>query len=137
MNKLISFIELKLNIKCKDSINILKKFIDTRILEFEEDEDHYHDIFEFGKRFKNQLLIQIYIKHIKSESSITNENVFRKYEISAMENDFTTQNQCIEYISSHLYCLNDTDIIENTVEFGYDFCEKNFDIKIMKNRKRG
>ena len=131
-NKLISYIEINLNIKCSDSINILKKFIDSGILEFEEDENHYHDIFEFGKVFMNQLLIQMYIKHVKSESSITNENVFRKYEISFIENDFTTQDRCIEYISSHLYCLNESDIIENTVEFGYDFFEKVLTSKSLK-----
>ncbi|EAY07478.1 hypothetical protein TVAG_499660 [Trichomonas vaginalis G3] len=131
-NKLISYIEINLNIKCSDSINILKKFIDSGILEFEEDENHYHDIFEFGKVFMNQLLIQMYIKHVKSESSITNENVFRKYEISFIENDFTTQDRCIEYISSHLYCLNESDIIENTVEFGNDFFEKVLTSKSIK-----
>ena len=132
LNKQISSIELNLNIKCGDSINILKKFIDTGILEFQEDEDHYHDIFEFGKYFRNQFLIQLYIKHIKSDSSITNENVFPKYEISIFENDLTTQNQCLEYIPSHLYCLNDADIIQYTVQFGYDFFEKILTSKSLK-----
>ncbi|EAX95058.1 hypothetical protein TVAG_428610 [Trichomonas vaginalis G3] len=135
LNKQISSVETDLYIKCKDSINILKKFIDTGILEFQEDEDHYHDIFEFGKYFRNQFLIQLYIKHIKSDSSITNENVFPKYEISIFENDLTTQNQCLEYISSHLYCLNDAHIIEYTVQFGYDFFEKILTSKSLKIEK--
>ena len=41
-----------------------------------------------------------------------------------LENDCTTMNECIEYISSHLYSFNDYDIISNFSNNGFEFCEK-------------
>ncbi|EAY09951.1 hypothetical protein TVAG_482250 [Trichomonas vaginalis G3] len=121
-----------LNLKCEDSIDILSKFLETGKLEFQEDKEHYHDIFEIGKHFGNQLFIQVYSEHIKLDKSITKENVFQKYEISVLENDITTENECIDFISSHLYCLDDNDIIENFTKNGYEFCEKILKSKELK-----
>ncbi|EAY15461.1 hypothetical protein TVAG_252740 [Trichomonas vaginalis G3] len=124
INKCISSFEINLDLKCKDSIDILSEFLETGKLDFEEDESHYHDIFEIGKHFGNQLFIQLYSEHVKLDKSITKENVFQKYEISVFENDIITENECIGFISSHLYCLDDNDIIEHFAKNGYEFCEK-------------
>ncbi|EAY03859.1 hypothetical protein TVAG_063720 [Trichomonas vaginalis G3] len=124
INKSISSYEANLYLKCEDSIDILSEFLETGKLEFEEDESHYHDLFEIGKHFGNQLFIKIYTKHVKLDKSITKENVFQKYEISVFENDIITENECIRFISSHLYCLYDKDIIEHFAKNGYEFCEK-------------
>ncbi|EAY04391.1 hypothetical protein TVAG_416890 [Trichomonas vaginalis G3] len=124
IDKSITSLNTHLDIICKDSIDIVLNFIETGKLEFEADEPHYHDIFEIGKYFGNQILIQIYSDHVKSDRSLTNENVFQKYEISALENDFSMMNECIEYISSHLYSLNDDCIISNFCKNGFEFCEK-------------
>ncbi|EAX84797.1 hypothetical protein TVAG_024020 [Trichomonas vaginalis G3] len=124
INKLMSSYQTNLDLKCEDSIDILSEFLETGKLEFEEDESHYHDLFEIGKHFGNQLFIKIYTKHVKLDKSITKENVFQKYEISVFENDIITENECIRFISSHLYCLYDKDIIEHFAKNGYEFCEK-------------
>ncbi|EAY07348.1 hypothetical protein TVAG_139780 [Trichomonas vaginalis G3] len=124
INKSISSYQINLDLKCKDSIDILSEFLETGKLDFEEDESHYHDIFEIGKHFGNQLFIQLYTEHVKLDKSITKENVFQKYEISVFENDIITENECIRFISSHLYCLDDKDIIEHFAKNGYEFCEK-------------
>ncbi|EAY07244.1 hypothetical protein TVAG_240450 [Trichomonas vaginalis G3] len=125
-------LKTNLNIICKDSIDILSNFIETGKLEFEADEPHYHDIFEIGKYFGNQILIKIYVKYVKSDKSLSIENVFKKYEVSAYENDSTTMNECIEYISSHFYSFNDDDIITNFVKNGFEFCEKILKSKELK-----
>ncbi|EAY21934.1 hypothetical protein TVAG_249940 [Trichomonas vaginalis G3] len=124
LNKSMSSYQTNLDLKCEDSIDILSEFLETGKLDFEEDESHYHDIFEIGKHFGNQLFIKIYTKHVKLDKSITKENVFQKYEISVFENDIITENECIRFISSHLYCLDDRDIIEHFAKNGYEFCEK-------------
>ncbi|EAY22535.1 hypothetical protein TVAG_035580 [Trichomonas vaginalis G3] len=123
LNKSISSYEVNLDLKCEDSIDILSEFLETGKLDF-EDESHSHDIFEIGKHFGNQLFIQVYSEHVKLDKSITKENVFQKYEISVFENDIITENECIRFISSHLYCLDDKDIIEHFVKNGYEFFEK-------------
>ncbi|EAY10054.1 hypothetical protein TVAG_329410 [Trichomonas vaginalis G3] len=132
IDKSITSLNTHLDITCQDSIDILSNFIETGKLEFEADEAHYHDIFEIGKYFGNQILIQIYAKHVKSDKSLTNENIFKKYEISAYENDSTTMNECIKYISSHFYSLKDDDIITNFVKNGFEFCEKILKSKELK-----
>ncbi|EAY10081.1 hypothetical protein TVAG_329680 [Trichomonas vaginalis G3] len=132
IDKSITSLNAHLDITCQDSIDILSNFIETGKLEFEADEAHYHDIFEIGKYFGNQILIQVYAKHVKSDKSLTNENIFKKYEISAYENDSTTMNECIEYISSHFYSLKDDDIITNFVKNGFEFCEKILKSKELK-----
>ena len=132
IDKSIMSFKTHLNIICKDSIDILTNFIETGKLEFEADEPHYHDIFEIGKYFGNQILIQIYSEHVKSDKSLTNENVFQKYEISVLENDSTTMNECIEYISSHFYSFNDDVIITNFAQNGFEFCEKILKSKELK-----
>ncbi|EAY21963.1 hypothetical protein TVAG_250230 [Trichomonas vaginalis G3] len=76
INKSMSSYEVNLDLKCEDSIDILSEFLETGKLDFEEDESHYHDIFEIGKHFGNQLFIQLYTKHVKLDKSITKENVF-------------------------------------------------------------
>ncbi|EAY21893.1 hypothetical protein TVAG_249530 [Trichomonas vaginalis G3] len=124
INKSRSSYEANLDLRCEDSIDILSEFLETGKLDFEEDESHYHDIFEIGKHFGNQLFIQLYTEHVKLDKSITKENVFQKYEISVFENDIITENECIRFISSHLYCLDDRDIIEHFAKNGYEFCEK-------------
>ncbi|EAX94176.1 hypothetical protein TVAG_315820 [Trichomonas vaginalis G3] len=124
LNKIMSSYETNLDLKCEDSIDILSEFLETGKLEFEEDESHYHDIFEIGKHFGNQLFIQLYSEHVKLSKSITKENVFQKHQISVLENDIKTENECIRFISSHLYCLDDKDIIEHFTRNGYEFCEK-------------
>ncbi|EAX95111.1 hypothetical protein TVAG_033310 [Trichomonas vaginalis G3] len=124
LDNTISSYQTNLDLKCEDSIVILSEFLETGKLDFEEDESHYHDIFEIGKHFGNQLFIKIYAKHVKLDKSITKENVFQKYEISVFENDIITENECIRFISSHLYCLDDKDIIEHFAKNGYEFCEK-------------
>ncbi|EAX93888.1 hypothetical protein TVAG_032740 [Trichomonas vaginalis G3] len=131
-DKILTSYKTDLNIKCLDSIDILSKFLETGKLEFPEDEDHYHDIFEIGKHFGNQILIQIYIEYIKLDKYITKENVFQKYQISVLENDTSTEKECIEFISSHLYCFSDNDIIENFAKNGYEFCEKILSSKQLK-----
>lgn len=103
-DKRTALFKINLNLKCEDSIDILIKFLETGKLEFQEDEEHYHDIFEIGKRFGNQIFIQVYIEHVKLDKSITKENVFQKYEISILENDTITENECIEFIY-HIYIV--------------------------------
>ncbi|EAY23617.1 hypothetical protein TVAG_119540 [Trichomonas vaginalis G3] len=132
IDKSITSFNIHLGIICQDSIDILSNFIETGKLEFEADESHYHDIFEIGRYFGNQILIQMYVELIKSDKSLTNDNVFQKYEISAFENDSKAMSDCIEYISSHLYCLNDDDIISNFVKNGFEFCEKILKSKDLK-----
>ncbi|EAY01032.1 hypothetical protein TVAG_295660 [Trichomonas vaginalis G3] len=132
INKTIRSIEANLDLKCEDSIDIVINFLDTGKLEFEEDEPHYHDIFEIGKHFGNQLFIQLYIEHVKHDKSITNENVFEKYEVSVFEKDIRSENECIEFISSHLYCFDENDIIEHFSKYGYEFCEKILQSKTLK-----
>ena len=109
IDKSIRSFKVYLNIICQDSIDILLNFIETGKLEFEADESHYHDIFEIGKCFGNQLLIQIYNERIKSDKYLTNKNVFQKYEFSAYENDSTIMDECIEYISCLLYTSDAAD----------------------------
>ncbi|EAX91413.1 hypothetical protein TVAG_313000 [Trichomonas vaginalis G3] len=132
IDKSITSMETYLDIICQDSIDIVLNFIETGKLEFSGDESHLHDIFEIGKYFGNQLLTQIYCEHVKSDESLTNENVFKKYEIFAFENDSTSMNECIEYISSHFYCLNEEEIIRNFVKNGFEFCEKILTSKQLK-----
>ncbi|EAY02967.1 hypothetical protein TVAG_337670 [Trichomonas vaginalis G3] len=132
IDKSITSMETHLDIICQDSIDIVLNFIETGKLEFSGDESHLHDIFEIGKYFGNQLLTQIYCEHVKSDESLTNENVFKKYEIFAFENDSTAMNECIEYISSHFYCLNEEEIIRNFVKNGFEFCEKILTSKQLK-----
>ena len=66
IDKSITSLNTHLDITCQDSIDILSNFIETGKLEFEADEAHYHDIFEIGKHFGNQFLIQVYAKHVLS-----------------------------------------------------------------------
>ncbi|EAY07464.1 hypothetical protein TVAG_499500 [Trichomonas vaginalis G3] len=132
INKIMISYETNLILRCEDSIDIVSKFLETGKLEFQEDEDHFHDIFEIGKHFKNQILIQVYSDYVKLDKSITLENVFKKYEISVLENDKATENECIEFISSHLYCLDCNDIIEYFAKNDYEFCERILKSKQLK-----
>ena len=132
LNRSITSFEIHLDIICQDTIDILSIFIKTGKLEFDADESHYHDICEIGKCFGNQLLMKVYNEFVKSDKSVTNENVFQKYEISVLGKDSITINECIIYISSHLCSFNDDDIISNFAKNGFEFCEKILKSKVLK-----
>ena len=131
-DKSITSFKANIDLKCEDSIDILANFLETRKLEFEEDENHYHDLFEIGKYFGNEIFIHMYVDHVKIDKSITKENVFSKYEVSVLENDPKTENECLYFISSNLYCFDDNDIIDNFTRNGYEFCEQIITSKELK-----